>query len=346
MSWFFEANSADKHKKDMWKEVVRNRRAFDMQEKHLSGLYGNAAAVIPQDVWREMDAITKKVLRNDEGDVLLQDLIPLARSLPVGKVIHQQRRASDAGVVSRSISGGPAEILDKTAYSYGKTVIPIFRAGYSREWREIEAQGSEGFDSLTDDTENVTQAVRKDWADYVRDGDANIVFDGQQGFGFTNSPEVVAFDLGAGGQNIDYTSGIETAQNIRNGFKEIRDALRITNNVIGPLTVYVSREIMSNFERYYSDNFSTGESITMQLLKLTGIADIKETALLVGNEMFFTWLNPMGIRPLIGMGISTFAIPRQTQLDDYNFVTWGAMGIQFQQDYDGRKSNLFASELT
>lgn len=347
--WFFEANSADRNKKEMWGEVVANRRAFEYQQKQIArmmGLTPNQAAVIPQDVWREMDAVTKKVLRNDEGDTLLMDLMPLSKSLPVGKVIHQQRKASDAGVVNRSISGGVTEILDKTAYSYGKTVIPVFRSGFHREWREVEAQSSEAFDAMIDDTENIVQAMRKDWADYIRAGDSTIVFDGQGAFGFTNSPDVIAFDLGASGQNIDYTSASETSQNIRNGFKAIRDALRITNNVIAPLTVYVSREIMSNFERYYSDNFATGESILMQLMKLTGISAIKETALLTGNEMFWTQLSSTSIRPLIGMGINTFAIPRQTQLDDYNFVTWGAMGIQFLSDYDGRKSNLFASALT
>lgn len=346
MSWIFEANSADRNKQAMFKEVVAHRRAQEFHERQIAmsmGLAANAAAVIPQDVWREMDSQTKMILRNDEGDNLLSDLLPLAKTLPIGKIIHQQRRASDAGIVKRSVSGQVPELLDKTNYNFGKTVVPVFRAGYGREWREVEGQRSEAFDGLIDDNANVVRAVRRDWATYIRSGDAGVVFDGETGYGFANSPDVVSYNIGAGGQNINYTSSVVTGEVIRNGFIAIRDALRISNNVNGMLTVYVSREIMSNLERYFNDNFV--ETILQQLLKLTGIAAIKETALLSGNEMFWTQLSSESIRPLVGMAINTIALPRQTQLDNYNFVVWGAMGIEFQADYNGNKSNLFASDL-
>lgn len=351
MSWIFEANKASDVKKKLFEQVIANRREAEAVERMIavnSGrtLRSNEAAIIPQDVWRDFDSTTKELLRNDEGDVLLDDLLPLAKDLPIGKVVHQYRKASDSGVIRRSVSGSVSDIRDKTRYNYGKTVVPVFRGEFGREWREWEAQRSENFDGLRDDQANQVRAIRTDWANYIKNGDSDIVFDDQEAFGFSNSTDVVSYDLGASGQNIDYTSATATAEAIRNGFKEQRDALRITNNVSGMLTVYVSREIMSNLERYYSDNFSTGETILQQLLKLTGIAAIKETALLTGNELFWTVLQSNNIRPLVGMPINTIAIPRNNQLDDYNFVTWGAMGIEFLTDYNGRGGNMYSSNLT
>jgi hypothetical protein len=103
---------------------------------------------------------------------------------------------------------------------------------------------------------------------------------------------------------------------------------------------------MSNLERYYSDNFSTGETILQQLMKLTGIREIKETALLSGNEFFWTVLRNSNIRPLVGMPVNTIMLPRQMMRDDYTGVVWGAMGIEFIEDYDGKSGNMFSSELT
>jgi hypothetical protein len=349
MSWIFESNNASTIKIGMWNQTLHSRREFDSRERQIAqnaGIHPNAAAVIPQDVWREFDNMTVEILRNDEGDVLLNDLLPLAKELPVGKVVHKYRKASDGGVVKRSVSGSVSGIRDKTGYSYGDTVIPVFDSPFGREWREWEAQSSENFDGLIDDQNNCVRAVRSDWANYIKDGDANIVFNGVNAYGFSNSPAVVAFDLGGSGQNLDYTSSTATGEDIRNGFKEQRDILRITNNVQGEFTVYVSREIMSNLERYYSDNFSTGETILQQLMKLTGIREIKETALLSGNEFFWTVLRNSNIRPLVGMPVNTIMLPRQMMRDDYTGVVWGAMGIEFIEDYDGKSGNMFSSELT
>jgi len=349
MSWIFEKNNANAVKQAQFREVIANRREAENVERMIAvnkGLRANEAAVIPQDVWREFDNQTKEILRNDEGDVLLMDLMPLAKNLPVGKVVHQTRRASDSGVVRRSIGGSTSRTRDKTAYNYGKSVVPVFDGEFGREWREWEAQRSENFDGLIDDQANQVRATRADFANYIKDGDASINFDGNEGYGFSNSPDVNQYDLGSSGQNIDYTSATETAENIRNGFKEQRDALRITNNVNAQLTVYVSREIMSNLERYYSDSFASGETVLQNLLKLNGIAAIKETALLTGNEMFWTVLQSNNIRPLVGMPVSTIAIPRNNTLDDLNFIVWGAMGIEFQSDYEGRTGNMYSSELT
>lgn len=326
-----------------WNEVVARRRYFNEVEKQHAAMTGNAAAVIPQDVYREFDNVTKRIMRSDEGDVLLNDLMPLARAINIGKIEYQFRRSSDSGNAQTSLSGQTPILMDKAQYSYDKAIIPVHQDGFGRQWRELEGQRSEGFDGLIDDQENSVRAVRRQMVDYVLDGDANIVFNGTTWTGLRNDSRVASVDLGASGLNIDLTSSAADADDIRNAFRSMRDTLRISNNAMGGVTFYVSREIMTNLERYYADTDAGFGTLLKALLQLNGIAAIKETAKLSGNEVIGMVLSNEFIRPLVGMGVNTTAIPRVNPFDAHNFITWGAMGIQVITDYDGRTGVLYAS---
>lgn len=326
-----------------WSEVTARRRYFNEMEKMHAQMTGNAAAVIPQDVYREFDNVTKRIMRSDEGDVLLNDLMPLARAINIGKIEYQFRRASDSGNAQTSLSGQTPILMDKAQYSYDKAIIPVHQDGFGRQWRELEGQRSEGFDGLIDDQENSVRAVRRQMVDYVLDGDANIVFNGTTWTGLRNDSRVASVDLGAAGLNIDLTSATAKAADIRRAFQSMRDTLRIDNNAMGGVTFYVSREIMTNLERYYADGDAGFGTLLKALLQLNGIAAIKETAKLSGNEVIGMVLSNEFIRPLVGMGVNTTAIPRVNPFDAHNFITWGAMGIQVITDYDGRTGVLYAS---
>jgi len=76
---------------------------------------------------------------------------------------------------------------------------------------------------------------------------------------------------------------------------------------------------------------------------LNGIAAVKETALLSGNEILAMVLDSSIIRPVVGMGVSTIPVQRANPFDAHNFITWGAMGIQVMQDYEGRSGVLYAT---
>lgn len=323
-------------------EVAARRKYFNELEKQHAAMTGNAAAVIPQDVYREFDSITKRLMRNDEGDVLLNDLMPLARSINIGKIEYQFRRSSDSGNAKTTLSGQTPVLMDKAQYSYDKAIIPVHQDGFGREWRELEGQRSEGFDGLIDDQENSVRTTRRQMVDYILDG-SGVTFNGTTWNGLRNDSRVASIDLGAGGLNIDLTSASVSAADIRAAFIAMRDTLRITNNAMGGVTFYVSREIKSNLERYYADGDAGFGTLEKALLQLNGIVAIKETAKLSGNEVLLMVLSNEFIRPLVGMGVNTMAIPRTTPFDAYNFITWGAMGLQVVTDYDGRTGVAYAS---
>lgn len=130
-----------------------------------------------------MDNITRRVMRADEGEAWMRYLMPLAKPVNIGKLVHLNRVSSDAGSVVRSMSGQVPVPLDKVVYDYRGTVVPMFHTAYGREWREWNSLQSENFDALSDDQEAHTAKIRRDMALYVLNGDTSIVFQGYQGYG-------------------------------------------------------------------------------------------------------------------------------------------------------------------
>lgn len=337
---FANSTSSLRNTEKQWAEVQGRREFFNNSERSMAamqGLEANAAATIPRDVYVEFDNVTKEIMRNDEGDVLLNDLLPLARSVDIGKIEYKYRKASDSGNAKTTLSGQTVVTMDKTEYSYDSAIVPVHQDGFGREWRELAGQKSEGFDGLIDDQRNSVKAIRRQMVGYIVNG-GGPTFNGASWGGLKSDSRVVSSTL-----SVDLTSTSTTAQQVRDEFKAQRDALRITNNAMGQVTFYISREMMSNLERYYSDNDGGFGTMLDAVKALYAVADVKETAILSGNEMFAMVLDSSIIRPIVGMGVSTVPVQRLNPFDAHNFITWGAMGIQVMNDYDGRSGVLYAT---
>lgn len=305
----------------------------------------NEAAQIPDDAWRDIDATTKRVMRDDEGSVFMNDLMPLARTVNIGKTVHMYRVSNDAGIVKRSMSGQVPDEMDKVTYDFRGHPVPLFSTSYGRNWREWLGQRSEGFDGLVDDQEAHLAAMRQDMAQYVLNGDAAIVTQGFQGYGIKNHPYTQQIDLSGGGFNIDLTSVATTSDVIETFF--IRDVGNIMdlNLVRAPMTIYVSPQIMRRLEMSYSnsDGFKGG-SLYDFLLSRERIGAIKRTYELSGNEFFMIVPNASFIRPLVGMAVSTVAMPRVMMTDDYNFRIMAAMGLEIRADNSGKSGVFYATD--
>lgn len=328
--------------------VANQRRHFAMHNAQFLGANGvfpvaNAAAIIPQDVYREFDDQTKALMRAPNL-TLFNDLMPLAKALPVGKIEHVYRRASDSGVVVTDLEGTSPVEIDKANYSYDSSIKVIHRTGFGRSWMEIEGQRSEGFDGLVDDQGNAVRILQEAIAGHIYNG-ANVTFKGITAYGIKTSNKVVSVDLDASGLNIDFTSGAATSDAIRTAWIALVDALRITNNLVAPITFYVSRDIMSNFQRYYNASDVGFGTILQSLLNLTGVAAIKEDAMLSGNEVIGVVLDAQYIRPLVGMAVTTVPLMRQNPFDNYNFITWANVGLEIKADYAGRSGVLYARNI-
>ena len=336
-----------------WGEVGAQREAFHLQESAIQPLMNQAnggsmrvnAEVLPRDAWLEMDTVTRRVMRDDEGQVYMADLMPLARSVNIGKMKFDYRVANDAGTVVRTMSGQVPEVVDKVSYDYRGTIVPIFKTGYGRSWREWNSLQSENFDALADDQEAHTAAIREDMADYALDGDDTIVFQGTAGYGIRNHPNAKSINIGAAGANIDLTDPATTADDIDAFFTGAFGTMLDDNLVSAPVNLYISPEIARNWDRQYSGAAGFKGGRIMDFLNTNRrIGKIAVTHKLSGNEFFGFVPNSNYIRPIVGMAVATTAAVRLNPVDDYNFLIMGAMGIDIRADFNGKAGVFYSVE--
>lgn len=326
--------------KSQWDEVAMRRDTFRRHNDFLATLTGNAAAHIPADAYRDVDAQTKKIMAGEEGNTILNALLPLAKALPIGKIVAEYRRSSDSGNAQSSISGQGAKLLDKATYDYDGTLVLIHDDSFGREWREVEAMRSEGFDGIMDDQANSVRAVRRQFVTHMVDGISSVKYKGYQALGIKG--QAAAFDLGSGGQNIDLTSASATYADIRQCVVSMLKAINSTNNAEGDVDFFVSDAIWYNFMR--QDGTGAFAKTFMQLLlEIPGVKSIQRTQKLTGNQVIAGVLSTEYIQPIVGMAVNTTPMIRQTPFSNYNFLTWGACGILVKADAAGRKGWLYAS---
>lgn len=339
---------------DQWAEVQAVRNACNLNEAQFanvlrqSGLSANEG-IIPQDVYQDFDNVTVERFRSDDGDTYLNDLLPLSRSVNIGKLTQKFRRASDAGNAQTSMTGQIGVKMDQVEYNYDGAIIPVHDTGFFRNWREWNAQTSEGFDALIDDQRESVATLRRRLADQFLDGhvdsDGNFIkVDGLDWQGMRNDSRVAQVNIGASGINFDFTLGTKTGAEIKAAWIQVRDVLWITNNCEREATYYVSREIASNFERKFSAQYDA-KTIEQELAQLMGVATIKVSSKLSGNEFMAFPLDGESVRPIVGMGLNTVAMPRPVYNSNYEFAVWGAIGYSVRTDYAGRKCSLFAHDL-
>lgn len=333
-----------------YQHVAAVRRVFNRQQEALNAMHRpvdtiNAAALIPQDVYREFENVTIQVMR-ENNHTLLNDLMPMAKALPVGKVEHVYRRASDSGIVVSSLGGKTPQELDKAQYDYDKSIKVIHQTGFGRGWMEIQGQRTEAFDGLVDDNANAVRALQDKLADHVYNG-VDVTFDGTDAYGIKTSSKTLSVDIGTAGLvTINFATSTDTSA-IRAAFIQIVDKIRNPpQNVYEDLTFYVSPEIMSNFQNYFSTSDAAFSTILNVLLQIRGVADIKEDHSLSGNEMVAVALQDRFIRPLVGMAINTVPVNRQNPFDDYNFVVWTNAGLEIKTDYNGSVGVAYIREIT
>lgn len=303
------------------KRHVTNQRehfaAHNAQYLGANGLFrGNAAAIIPQDVYREFESQTKELMRAPNL-TLMNDLMALAKGLPVGKIEHVYRKVSDSGIVVTDLEGASPVEIDKAQYSYDSSIKVVHKTGFGRSWMEMEGQSSEGFDGLIDDQQNSVRLMQETIAGHLYNG-VNVTFKATTATGIKNSTKTASIDLDASGLNIDLSASATTPDAIRSAVIAMIDTLRITNNVSEDVTLYVSREIMSNWQRYYSTSDVGFGTILKALLELNGLAAIKEDAQLSGNEVVGVALSSQHIRPLVGMAVTTVPIVRSSPFDNFH----------------------------
>lgn len=305
------------------------------------GRAANAAEMDPA-LWAQIDNQTQRLMIG-EGSRLLTDLMPLARSVDIGVLATMYRQYGAEFEAQTSLDGQHRKPMDKGAVNYDGTLVLVHTSQFGEQWRVVEGQRRIGFDAIADDQAASVRAVRNKTVDMFLDG-SPIVYRGVQAYGFRNSPNVQAVDLGVGGLNFDFTDTSATFDDVWEAFAALVDVLHGSDNeATGDITFYVSGAVMSNLNR---TGIGTGslETFHQGLLRMNGVDKIEREPKLSGNELIGVIRSTEYVRPVVGMPVNTVPMERKTPMDDYQFLTWTANGLELRADVEGRSGALYAAE--
>ena len=340
-------------------EMLSSRRVAAIQSRQFLDIYGNAltprdaaveeafslhgnAGKAGLDFWRETDRTSIQVKDNDQGREFLTDIMGLAKPLSIGKTSNAYAKGTDlSNGVTRSMDFKTPTDFDHNENVYDSDPIPAFTAGYGVNFRKAVGGLTEGIDFALD-----AQALKMKWvlsniADYMLTGDSKIKVDGAVGQGIRNHRNTYQVNLGSGtvggvvGANIDFTTA--TNDEIISFFT-VYLAARLDENYVDTLDVlWVSPEIMRVLQRPLSAaaGFKDG-TLETEILKFARIRAFKRTFKLSGGQAMFGYVRSADfIRPLVGASVAVVPIPRLMPQDNYNFMIYGAMGLQIRNDYAG-----------
>lgn len=295
------------------------------------------------DIRRLYKAYDQTVLKQFEPNTeftLLNDLMPLSRSVRLEESVYEYARTGGRGWAHTSMSGQIGAALDAKSYTFDGTMVPIHDSGFKFNWRDPVFNKGSALSSLADAQAGSVDDVRRQYVDYIwegfRDAAGNYIkFDDKTWKGLRHDERVAQVTL-----TVNFATSTDPKA-MRAAAIALRDVLKLQNMQYGQQTWYVSSEIMSNWEQYFDVN--SLRTVLEEVSKLSGIAAIKEDAELTGNEIVIVPLQAGVIAPIVGQAFGTVADPRQFYNSDYVWRTWGAAGLMVKQDINGHYSVIHAS---
>ncbi|MFP7606798.1 major capsid protein [Serratia quinivorans] len=338
-----EANMAQFRELD----AARNSSAqavADLLARATMGEFGKLDAVnAVDDIRRLYKAYDQTVLKEFEPNTeftLLNDLMPLSRSVRLEESVYEYARTGGRGWAHTSMSGQIGAALDAKSYTFDGTMVPIHDSGFKFNWRDPVFNKGSALASLADAQAGSVDDVRRQYVDYIwegfRDAAGNYIkFDDKTWKGLRHDERVAQVTL-----TVNFATSTDPKA-MRAAAIALRDVLKLQNLQYGQQTWYVSSDIMSNWERYFDVN--SLRTVLEEIAKLSGISAIKEDAELTGNEIVIVPLQAGVIAPIVGQAFGTVADPRQFYNSDYVWRTWGAAGLMVKQDINGHFSVIHAS---
>jgi len=271
---------------------------------------------------------------------LLNDLLPLSRSVRLEESVYEYARTGGRGWAHTSMSGQIGAALDAKSYTFDGTMVPIHDSGFKFNWRDPVFNKGSALSSLADAQSGSVDDVRRQYVDYMwngfRDSEGNFIkFDDKTWKGLRGDERVAQVAL-----SFNFATSTDPKA-IRANAIILRDVLKLKNYQYGQQTWYVSSDIMSNWEQYFDVN--SLRTVLEEIAKLSGISAIKEDAELTGNSILVVPLSAGVIAPIVGQAFGTVADPRQFYNSDYVWRTWGAAGLMVKQDINGHFSVIHAS---
>ena len=290
------------------------------------------------EMYREIDNTPMFERKAVGSHALLQRLLTGAQTVNLGKKVIESRTVGEAGKANISMSGQKSIVMDHTESSYQKAVVPIFDAGFGRDFRDVLASQSEAFDGISEDSREVEWTLFDKVNSYLWNGDASIAHDGTSWLGLKADPSIATATPA-----LNFATSSD-ASAIVNGLLALVSVLKIDNNCTGPYSLGVSREIYMNWMKITSTSDRTfGNIMNTVMAFVTEIGEIYEDSSLTGNQLFMAVIGRDALHAKSGMAMSSYALPRVKHNDNYDFVKWCAFGFMAKNTKAGKKCAVYAA---
>ncbi len=313
-------------------QFITNMRKASARYNHAlaeqAGL--NVNADIPAQAWLDFDRSVVRVMTDPVENTLVNDLMPLARNVGVGKIVTQYGRSGGEFEVRTSIDGEHAKPTNHVDMDVDGNLILIHSTQVGRSWREVEGMREEGFDELATDVEVATRDVLKRTGDNFVNGTPGLTFKGTQSTGIKTNPNTQAVTL-----DVDLT---DPAITFAEAYTAIVNILRL---LPADANLYFSDEIWFNLMRI-NPAVTVVETLMAGLQRVPGVAAIKRDRNFTGNQLAAIVVRSEFIRPVVGMPVTSTPIERKTPMDKFNILVWGASGLEIRGDVNGRSGVVYA----
>lgn len=320
-------------------QFTHNAELQQHSEDDFSVIAQNSGHDTLADAYREIDNITVAIMQPVGQFATLHRLNAVSRSVGLGKLEYEYRKASEQEGGTVSLMGQNGIIADKGEYLKAGTVIPIIDHGTSREWRDMLSSSADGFDVVVDDAREAELVLLRTAKKYLWLGDNTIKGpNGRVWLGIKADPSLVQETT-----TVDMASAATTPQEIVDEFTRLRDILRITNNCSEDLEVGVSREMISYWEKIpYSLNDKGFGTVLSYIEGLRGIKSVYEDPELTGGkELLFAFFSQQGFHAVTGQALSTYMDERVKKRDPFTLIKWMAQGYLAKSDFKGQKTALY-----
>lgn len=313
--------------KEHWQTTVAAREAH------------NAAIANPiaAELWAAVDQQTARIMQPVAGEALYNLLFPLAKTVALEDIALMWRKAGDEFAATSSIDGQHVKPLQRTASAWDGTVVPIHTSSFYENFRERNRNTVQ----FLEDQEAATYAVRTRIVDNIFKGTPGAQFKNMNSLGILDSPNVQALDLASIGVN--FASPTLTLLNARKGIIAIVKALTgPENGATGMVDILLDADSYFNLVQLTVAN-DNDRTFLDSLRDLPGVKSIQMEAKLGTNEVIALIAEQRYIAPIVGAAVTTYAQQRDGALDNYNYTTWAASGLQIKADAKGRSGVLYAS---
>ncbi|HII3714618.1 TPA: major capsid protein [Pasteurella multocida] len=320
-----------KFTKEQEQFIINERINYDKKHAAMAanfaqgGLIEGNASTLPRDVWAEWDREAVQLQRDEL--VIFNDLSPINKSMPLGKLVHHFMTVGDSGTVNISLDGRSSAKTDAPVFEYHGTPLPIIDSTFGYGWRDMLASQTEGYSIDSAPRANSLRKVAEKIEDLMLNGDTSISVGDSKLYGLRTAPRRMT-----GTHNL--TLRTATAKQVYELFRDIISKFH-AKKFMSPVTFYVN---YSDWFRWsttdYSEQKSEG-SILTKIMTIPGVSKIVPSMRVLDDEVLGIVKRSDVYQILNGMPIVTRPIARHNETDDYNFKIMAALSIELKFDHDG-----------